>query len=185
MRGCVREPLQPSMWNLAISKRRKGHASCLNFSFPTLSVSVQQLINKQWILWTQRRMGLILCPPPALDTHLVLSLPHKGNLTGKWCHRRVRGSNMWCKSGFVGLCGLNVTFLLLLIHRRFGFNALAALGGVLVGSLSSDYYMNTSQHHRSPITQYSPRSTSVWVVFRQRESVRGEDEMKADIKEAI
>lgn len=99
--------------------------------------------------------------------------------------KRVRGSNTWCKSGFVGLCGLNVTFLLLLIHRRFGFNALAALGGVLVGSLSSDYYMNTSQHHRSPITQYSPRSTSVWVVFRQRESVRGEDEMKAEIKEAI
>lgn len=35
---CMQELLPPSVCNLLISKRRKGHASCLNFLFSTLSV---------------------------------------------------------------------------------------------------------------------------------------------------
>lgn len=144
MRGCVQEPLQPSMCNLAISKRRKGQASCLNFSFPTLSVSVQQLINKQWILWTRRRMGLILCPPPALDTHFALFLSHKGNLTVQMVSQRSVWLQYVVEKRVCRFMRIERDLLLLLIHRRFGFKALAALRGVLVGSLSLDHYMNTS-----------------------------------------
>lgn len=60
--------------NPAISKRRRGHASRLNFSFPILSVSVEQLINKAWNSWTWGNNGLILGPRPSLKARSILLL---------------------------------------------------------------------------------------------------------------